>query len=164
VSWKGYEQFDLAAYNARLAQGMTNRASTPCTAEEIAALTVAVPAMAGGVAHRMSLQQFELVQEHPLLDLCRHHRLPVPEVEVHFHAHRKWRFDYAWREQRVALEVDGGQWIEGGGRHNRREGFVEDQRKLNAAVLLGWRVLRYTPDRLQEAVRDLRLLLTEEKA
>lgn len=61
---------------------------------------------------------------------------------------RAWRFDLAWPEVKLALEVDGGAWIEGGGRHNRGKGFEGDQAKLNAAVLLGWRVLRVAPKAL----------------
>jgi len=69
-------------------------------------------------------------------------RLPAPEREVRFHPTRKWRFDFAWREQRLAVEVEGGTWA--GGRHTRGEGFAEDAEKYNAAVLLGWSVLRFT--------------------
>jgi hypothetical protein len=66
---------------------------------------------------------------------------PVPEYR--FHATRKWRFDYAWPEQKVALEVDGGAWTQG--RHTRGAGFIADQQKRNTAVDLGWRVFHTTP-------------------
>ena len=94
---------------------------------------------------------------YPLVLLCRDADLPEPMPEWRFDAIRGWRFDYAWIYQKVAVEVDGGVWI--GGRHNRGAGFIEDQRKLNCATLHGWRVLRYTPDRLGEAIDDLREIL-----
>jgi hypothetical protein len=72
--------------------------------------------------------------------------LPRPEREWKFEAKRRWRFDYAWPQQMVALEVEGGVWT--GGRHTRGAGFVRDMEKYNRAAVLGWRLLRVTPDKL----------------
>ncbi len=72
--------------------------------------------------------------------------LPRPEREWKFDAKRRWRFDYAWPEKMVALEVEGGVWT--GGRHTRGAGFVKDMEKYNRAAVLGWRLLRVTPDKL----------------
>ena len=72
--------------------------------------------------------------------------LPRPEREWKFDAKRRWRFDYAWPERMVALEVEGGVWT--GGRHTRGAGFVRDMEKYNRAAVLGWRLLRVTPDKL----------------
>lgn len=80
--------------------------------------------------------------------LCKHHGLPFPAREVRFHPTRKWRFDWAWEDEKIALEVDGGAFIPGGGRHNRGAGFIEDNKKLSAAAALGWRVIRVTPSTL----------------
>jgi len=33
--------------------------------------------------------------------------LPAPVFEYRFHPSRKWRFDIAWPERRVAVEVEG---------------------------------------------------------
>lgn len=77
--------------------------------------------------------------------LCKHHGVPFPAREVRFHKTRMWRFDYAWEEEKVALEVDGGAFIPGGGRHNRGAGFVADNKKMSAAAALGWKVIRVTP-------------------
>jgi very-short-patch-repair endonuclease len=66
--------------------------------------------------------------------------------EYRFHPKRKWRFDYAIPEHRIALEVEGGVWS--GGRHIRAQGFLGDMEKYNTATLMGWRVLRTTPDDL----------------
>lgn len=69
----------------------------------------------------------------------------VPLREVKFCIHgRQWRFDMAWAEQRVAVEVDGGAWSQG--RHTRGAGFKEDCIKLNHAAREGWKVLRFTTD------------------
>jgi hypothetical protein len=66
--------------------------------------------------------------------------LPTPVCEFRFDAGRAWRFDLCWPDVKLAAEVDGGRWQAGGGRH----GSDADYEKLNAAVLAGWRVLRFT--------------------
>lgn len=87
--------------------------------------------------------------------------LPEPVAEYRFHPTRKWRFDYAWPRQKVALEVEGGVWT--AGRHTRGSGFLRDMEKYNAAAVRGWRVLRCTPatllamdtiKQLNKAIRD----------
>ena len=70
--------------------------------------------------------------------------LPLPSREYRFDPVRRWRFDFAWPERRVALEVEGGVWT--GGRHCRPRGFQGDAEKYNAATLAGWSVLRVTAD------------------
>lgn len=69
--------------------------------------------------------------------------------EYRFHPKRRWRFDYALPEYKIALEVEGGVWTRG--RHTRPKGFLGDMCKYNAATLLGWRVFRTTPDELYTA-------------
>lgn len=78
--------------------------------------------------------------------LVKRERLPAPEAEYRFDETRRWRFDYAWPAQRVALEVEGGVWT--GGRHTRGSGFLRDVEKYNEAAAQGWCVLRCTPDTL----------------
>ena len=68
--------------------------------------------------------------------------LPEPEREYRFHELRQWRFDFAWPDQKVAAEVEGGVWTRG--RHTRRSGFIGDCKKYNEATRLGWRVFRFT--------------------
>lgn len=76
--------------------------------------------------------------------------LPPPIQEHRFHPKRKWKFDLAWIDLRLAVEVEGqnsrqnGRWVYGGGRHNRPKGFREDIDKYNAATLAGWRLIRVT--------------------
>ena len=66
---------------------------------------------------------------------------PTLEKEYQFHPPRKWRFDYAHLETKVACELDGG--IYTGGRHIHPQGFRRDAQKLNAAQLDGWAVFRF---------------------
>ena len=77
--------------------------------------------------------------------------------EYKFHPVRKWRFDYAIPEHKIALEVEGGVWT--GGRHTSSVGFMKDMEKYNTATLMGWRVFRTTPDELYR-LKTLNLLKT----
>ena len=77
---------------------------------------------------------------------CNQATLPMPVCEHKFHPTRGWKFDYAWPEEKVALEVDGGIWV--AGRHTRGAGWLKDTDKLNAACCEGWRMLRCTPQQL----------------
>lgn len=69
--------------------------------------------------------------------------------EFRFHPERKWRFDYAVPERKVALEVEGGVWT--GGRHTSSKGFLNDMEKYNTATVMGWKVVRTTPKDLYTA-------------
>ena len=82
------------------------------------------------------------------LALVKREKLPAPVPELRFAPPRKWRFDYAWPEQKVALEVEGGVWTNG--RHTRGAGFLADVAKYNRAAILGWRLLRCTPAGLHD--------------
>jgi len=68
--------------------------------------------------------------------------LPQPEKERRFHPTRKWRFDFAWPDQKVAVELHGGTYAHG--RHTRGPGFDKDREKINAAQMAGWIVLEYS--------------------
>lgn len=76
--------------------------------------------------------------------------LPVPVTEHRFHALRGWRFDFAWPDRRLALEVEGGIGARyATGRHATGQGFTADTRKYNEAALAGWRVLRVTGEQVK---------------
>ena len=77
----------------------------------------------------------------------------APMREYCFAKPRRWRFDYAWPDYKIALEVEGGAWTHG--RHTRGSGFVNDMEKYNTAILAGWIVLRVTPDQLLTHGPDL---------
>lgn len=71
---------------------------------------------------------------------------PKPVTEFRFHPERKWRFDIAWPDQKIALEIEGGVWIQG--RHVRGKGYLSDLDKYNSASVLGWMVIRIDTSRI----------------
>jgi len=84
--------------------------------------------------------------------------LPKPVREWRFHSVRRWRFDFAWPDLKVAVECEGGTWSRG--RHVRGKGFEGDCQKYNAAAVLGWKVLRVTGGMLdRDALGFLELLI-----
>lgn len=117
----------------------------------------------------VSLVREPAAPEFPAVPVSRFERLlrsvglPAPVREHRFHPVRRWRFDYAWLAEKVALEVEGGVWT--GGRHTRGAGFVGDMEKYNAAVVAGWRVVRVVPSKLcaSATVGMLEALLQSEK-
>jgi very-short-patch-repair endonuclease len=64
---------------------------------------------------------------------------PLQE-EHRFHATRKWRFDFAHLETKIAIEIEGGIW--GQSRHTKPVGYIKDCEKYNAAIFDGWDVIR----------------------
>lgn len=73
--------------------------------------------------------------------------LPKPETEYRFHPTRRWRFDFAWPSRSIAVEVDGGVFVQG--RHNRGVGVEKDMEKFAEAMIAGWRVLRVSTDQVK---------------
>jgi hypothetical protein len=67
----------------------------------------------------------------------------VPEYRF---CKRQWRFDMAIPDKKIAIEVEGGIWVNGG--HTRGSGFMLNMEKYNEAAILGWRLLRCPPDQL----------------
>ncbi len=70
--------------------------------------------------------------------IIRADKLPTPERQFRF-CERLWRFDFAWPEVKVVVDVQGGIWNRGG--HVRGRGYLNDCEKLNTAILLGYKVL-----------------------
>jgi hypothetical protein len=85
----------------------------------------------------LELEYLEIVRAVGIPEGIAHHR---------FHPGRKFEFDRAWLEQKVAVEIEGGVFMNG--RHTRPEGYVRDCEKYNLAILDGWKVFRFTPDML----------------
>ena len=78
-----------------------------------------------------------------------------------FHPTRKWLFDFARPECKLAIEVEGGVFSSGG--HVRGKGYESNCEKYNAAVKLGWRVLRYSTDMVfaEDAINDVLEILAK---
>lgn len=76
--------------------------------------------------------------------------LKIPfEREVKFHPERRWRADFGLPNS-VLVEVEGGTWS--GGRHTRGSGFEKDCEKYAWAVILGYRVLRFTTNQVDSGI------------
>jgi hypothetical protein len=68
--------------------------------------------------------------------------VPAPEREIIFHATRKWRLDFGWRQLLLGVELQGTSFE--GTHHQRTDGLINDYHKSNAAQLGGWTILQYT--------------------
>lgn len=94
-------------------------------------------------------------------------KLPQPIAEYKFHPDRKWRFDFAWIEKKIALEVEGGIWQRkyGAGGHNRGSGMIRDMEKYNSATKLGWQIYRFSSDQMdQQKTHDFLFEVLRQKA
>lgn len=78
---------------------------------------------------------------------CREAGWPLPEREYPVCSSRKFRWDFAFPSQRLALEIDGGVWVKGG--HSTGTGILRDMEKLNTGTVNGWRLLRLTPQQVK---------------
>jgi very-short-patch-repair endonuclease len=86
-------------------------------------------------------------------------KIKRPVEEYTFAKPRRWRFDFAWVDEKIAVECEGGIWSRG--RHVRPTGFINDCDKYNTATLLGWRVFRFTASHIArgDAVEMIRKAL-----
>jgi very-short-patch-repair endonuclease len=74
-----------------------------------------------------------------------------------------WRFDFAWPEYMLAVEIEGlsmeevtrrngeKRWVCMGG-HATPQGYKDDCEKYNAALELGWGVLRFEQDAVKSNI------------
>lgn len=88
--------------------------------------------------------------------------LPEPVREYPAITGRKFRFDFAWLEHRLLVEVNGGTYTKGA--HSTGRGIARDYEKANLAVLQGWRVLSFDVKSVKsgEAVEVIRQALDAE--
>lgn len=85
--------------------------------------------------------------ETKLAEIMERAGLPTPEREHYFAKPRRWRFDFAWPDRMLAVEVEGGIWVKGA--HSRGAHFNSDAEKYNEAALRGWVVLRVTTNTIR---------------
>lgn len=84
----------------------------------------------------------------------------VREYEFAESIERKWKFDFAWPDLRVAVAIDGGKYAYRGGRH----ATDEDKEKCNQGVIMGWYILHFSSTMLNdpmEVCRIVKRLLSE---
>lgn len=72
--------------------------------------------------------------------------LPEYKREYRFMKERQWPFDFAWPDQKIALEIQGGTWVKGSRSHAGGTGYENDCQKYNEATIRGWAVLKVTGD------------------
>ena len=86
--------------------------------------------------------------------------LPEPVREYRAIPGRRFRFDFAWVEQRLLVEVQGAIFVKGG--HSSGVGIMRDHEKNNLAVLNGWRVIYVNSKTIDsgKAIRDIETALT----
>lgn len=84
-------------------------------------------------------------------------------LEFKFHPTRRWRFDVAILDRLLALEIDGGGYIQG--RHHRKAGRDADNEKSREAQALGWMIVRVGWENVQsgEALDLLRRFAKERR-
>jgi very-short-patch-repair endonuclease len=74
--------------------------------------------------------------------------IPPPTKEFRFHPIRRWRLDLAWPAFLIGIETHGGIWA--GGRHVRGYGFRQDREKMSTAAVMGWLILEFTADQIDD--------------
>ncbi|HBU86657.1 MAG TPA: hypothetical protein DEF26_03230 [Acinetobacter sp.] len=74
------------------------------------------------------------------------------EQEYKFHPKRKWRADFLITGTKLLVEVEGGIWMAGGGRHTRGKGYLGDMEKYNEAAIMGFTVLRFSTEQVKAGV------------
>ncbi len=86
-------------------------------------------------------EEIKIVDPALLVGLVRQYRFCKDE-----YSHRRFTFDFCYPELKLAIEVDGGQWQSGGGRHMSNE----DYHKLNIATVHDYRLLRFKTNMVDE--------------
>ena len=64
----------------------------------------------------------------------------LPVMEHRFHPSRRWRFDFAYPDKKLAIEYQGGVYMNKSG-HSNVSGMERDCLKFSSAAALGWRVM-----------------------
>jgi len=78
--------------------------------------------------------------------------LKACKIGYKFHLKRKWRADFLITGTKILVEVEGGIWIAGGGRHTRGKGYIGDMEKYNSAAMMGFTVLRFSTEQVKSGL------------
>jgi very-short-patch-repair endonuclease len=84
---------------------------------------------------------------------CKERSLAL-EKEYRFDEVRRWRFDYAIVDIKVAVEYEG-IFTKGKSRHTTVTGYTGDADKYNQAAVAGWRVIRLTAKNYKSVLEQL---------
>ncbi len=84
--------------------------------------------------------------ESDMLNLLKDRDMPMPKLQYEVWQWERFiaRLDFAYPEQRVAIEVDGFRY------HDGRQAFDADRARSNEIQAMGWLVLRITSKHLEE--------------
>ena len=107
---------------------------------------------------RVKTHQGESIGESTLANQLRVLKISF-EQEYKFHPKRKWRADFHIIGKKILVEVEGGVWS--GGRHTRGKGYISDMEKYNAAVVMGYQVLRFSTEQVKSglAVQQIEMIV-----
>lgn len=101
----------------------------------------------------LGLSASDSALEDAFLRLTKRAGLPSPAINVYVEG---FKIDAVWRDQRVAVELDGWAW------HHTRDAFERDRERDARLTANGWRVVRFThhqvtrrPDAVIETLRRL---------
>jgi very-short-patch-repair endonuclease len=98
------------------------------------------------LAKQLAREQKKAAREHLELTFKSHlvaHGLRDGWVcQYKFMEGRKFAIDFAWVDKKLAIEIEGGTWINGG--HNRGKIFESNCEKYNELAKRGWTLFRFT--------------------
>jgi hypothetical protein len=99
-------------------------------------------------------RSFDSELEIQFFDLFIEHGLPPPETQVRPHPTIQWRFDFAWPNKMLAIEVQGY-----GRGHTSYVSMLKDYAKHNYSVSEGWTLLYLMSENLQPTLVHHTILL-----
>ena len=80
--------------------------------------------------------------------------LPPPKTQVHPHVNVDWRFDFAWPDKMLAVEIQGY-----GAGHTSYLSMLKDYKKHNFSVSEGWTILYFMSEHLSPSMVHHMVLL-----
>lgn len=87
-----------------------------------------------------------------LVAQARHAGPPEPVEQFRAIAGRRFRWNLAWPEHRLLVEIQGGVYAGREGAHTSVKGYEEDCEKRSLAAISGWRVIECTGDQVRDGV------------